>query len=133
MSVSIPKSHSDLLRDETRAFAVVATTMPDGSPQATPVWFDMDGDSLCFNTARGRVKERNLSARPEVAIVIVDPRDPYRYVQIRGSVREITGEEARKHIDRLAEKYTGKPKYENYRGEERVKYCLQIESTSTMG
>jgi hypothetical protein len=68
-----------------------------------------------------------------VAIVIVDPRDPYRYVQIRGSVREITGEEARKHIDRLAEKYTGKPKYENYRGEERVKYCLQIESTSTMG
>ncbi len=133
MLVDIPKSHSDLLRDEMRALAVVATTMPDGSPQATPVWFDMEGDSLCFNTARGRVKERNLSARPEVAIVIVDPRDPYRYLQIRGSVREITGEEARIHIDRLASKYMGTPKYENYRGEERVKYCVEIESVSTMG
>ncbi len=133
MSVAIPKSQTDLLRDETRAIAIVATTMPDGSPQATPVWFDMEGESLCFNTARGRVKERNLSARPNVAIVIVDPRDPYRYLQIRGSVREITGEEARTHIDRLAGKYTGKPKYENYRGEARVKYCVQIKSVSTMG
>jgi PPOX class probable F420-dependent enzyme len=133
MSNKVPDSHKDLLRDEKRALAIVATTMPDGSPQATPVWFNMDGDSLCFNTARGRVKERNLSAKPEVAVVIIDPRDPYRYLQIRGSVREITGEEARKHIDHLAEKYLGTPSYENYQGETRVKYCIQIESVNTMG
>lgn len=133
MSTSIPESHNDLLRDEKRALAIVATIMPDGSPQATPVWFDMDGGFLCFNTARGRVKDRNLSARPQTAIVIIDPDNPYRYMQIRGSVQETTGEEARQHTDRLAGKYTGKAKFENYQGEERVKYCVQIESVNTMG
>jgi len=133
MSKMVPESHIDLLRDEKRTLAILATTMPDGSPQATPVWFDMEGDSLCFNTARGRVKDRNLLARPHVAIVIVDPDNPYRYLQIRGSVQDSTTDGAREHIDRLAEKYLGTPSYENFQGETRVTYCIQIDSVNTMG
>ena len=133
MSKIVPESHIDLLRDEKRTLAILATTMPDGSPQATPVWFDMEGDSLCFNTARGRVKDRNLLARPHVAIVIVDPDNPYRYLQIRGSVQDSTTDGAREHIDRLAEKYLGTPSYENFQGETRVTYCIQIDSVNTMG
>jgi PPOX class probable F420-dependent enzyme len=93
----------------------------------------MEGDTLCFNTARGRVKDRNLSARPEVAIVIVDPENPYRYLQLRGSVKDSTTEGAREHIDRLAQKYLGTPGYGNYQGETRVTYRIQIESVNTMG
>lgn len=133
MANKVPDSHKDLLRDEKRALAILATTMPDGSPQATPVWFNMDNDSICFNTARGRVKDRNMTARPRVAIVIVDPDSPYRYLQIRGSVQGSTTDGAREHIDDLAEKYLGTPSYENYQGETRVKYCIQIESVNTMG
>lgn len=133
MTERIPDTHFDLLRDEKRALAIVATIMPDGSPQATPVWFDMDDGSLCFNTARGRVKDRNLTARPQTAIVVLDPDNPYRYLQLRGSVQETTGEAAREHMDRLAGKYTGKAKFENYQGEERVKFCVQVESVNTMG
>ena len=133
MSVTVPESHSDLLQDEKRALAILATTMDDGSPQATPVWFDMEGETLCFNTARGRVKDRNLTARPQVAIVIVDPDNPYRYLQLRGHVQGSTTDGAREHIDRLAKKYLGTPSYDNFQGETRVTYCIQIESVNTMG
>ena len=133
MKNNIPASHMDLLKDEMRALAILATTMPDGSPQATPVWFDMDDDLICINTAHGRIKDRNMTARPRVAIVIVDPDNLYRYLQIRGSVKGSTTDGAREHIDRLAEKYLGTPSYENYQGETRVSYCIQIESVNTMG
>jgi PPOX class probable F420-dependent enzyme len=133
MSATVPESHSDLLLDEKRALAILATIMDDGSPQATPIWFDIEGDTLCFNTARGRVKDRNISARPRVAVVIVDPDDPYRYLQLRGSVESSSTEGAREHIDRLAQKYLGTPSYDSYQGETRVTYCIRIESVDTMG
>ena len=107
----IPESHRDLFLDATRAFAVLATNMPDGSPQATPVWFDMEEGVIRVNTARGRTKERNMTDRPRVALAILDPTNPYRYLQIRGTVIESTEEGARQHIDRLAQKYLGKERY----------------------
>jgi PPOX class probable F420-dependent enzyme len=100
-------SQHDLLKDETRAFAFLATLMSDGSPQVTPVWFNMDGDHILINSAEGRVKVKNMREREQVALSIIDPNDPYRYIQIRGRVVEITHQGAREHIDALAKKYTG--------------------------
>jgi PPOX class probable F420-dependent enzyme len=130
MSVTVPDSHKDLLQDETRAFAFLATSMKDGSPQVTPVWFDMDGERIRINTARGRVKEKNMKVRRQVALAIIDPDDPYRYIQVRGRVVEIREAGAREHIDRLSEKYTGNPEYQNYRGETRVIFYIEPESVS---
>lgn len=106
---NIPEHYHDLLKDETRAFLFLATTMPDGSPQVTPVWFNHDGEHILINSARGRVKDRNMRARPRVAMVIQDPANPYRYLQIRGRVVEITEEGGLEHINSLAHKYTGQP------------------------
>lgn len=133
MTVAVPESHRDLLYDEKRSFAFLATIMPDGSPQVTPVWFDTEGALIRVNTARGRTKDRNLTARPQLAMTILDPEDPYRYMQIRGSVAAVTEEGAREHIDRLAEKYRGTSEYANYQGETRVIYLIQPESVSVMG
>ncbi|MFN2148958.1 MAG: PPOX class F420-dependent oxidoreductase [Anaerolineales bacterium] len=130
MSVTVPDSHKDLLQDETRAFAFLATSMKDGSPQVTPVWFDMDGERIRINTARGRVKEKNMKARRQVALAIIDPDDPYRYIQVRGRVVEIREAGAREHIDWLSEKYTGNQEYQNYRGETRVIFYIEPESVS---
>jgi PPOX class probable F420-dependent enzyme len=107
----IPDSHLALLKDETRAFAHLATIMPDGSPQVTPVWFNTKGDLIQINSASGRVKDRNMRARPRIALTITDPANPYRYVQIRGSIVEITMEGAEEHIDVLNFKYHGEPHY----------------------
>jgi PPOX class probable F420-dependent enzyme len=111
---SIPESHSDLLKDETKAFVYLATLMKDGSPQVTPVWFNTDGEYILLNSASGRVKDRNMRARPTVALCITDPKDPYRYLQIRGRVVEITMEGAEDHIDVLNFKYHGNPNYPNH-------------------
>lgn len=133
MLESIPESHRDLLSDEKKAFAFLATLMPDGSPQLTPVWFDTQDEFIRINTARGRVKDRNMTERPHAALGIMDPGNPYRYVQIRVSIARATEEGAREHIDRLAWKYLGTPEYENYQGERRVMYLLLPVSVSTMG
>lgn len=106
--LNIPESHRHLLDDETRAFAFLATTMPDGSPQVTTVWFNMDGDHVLVNSSVGRVKDRNVRARPRVALVIIDPKRPYTYLQIRGEVVEITTEGANEHINALSHKYHGR-------------------------
>jgi PPOX class probable F420-dependent enzyme len=108
----IPEHLQDLLVDETRAFLYLATTMPDGTPQVTPVWFNTDGTHILLNTARGRVKARNMSARPHIACLIADPNDPYRYLQIRGEIVEETEEGADDHIRDLALKYRGKREFE---------------------
>ena len=105
--VKVPESHRDLLKDETRALVYLATVMEDGSPQVTPVWFNFDGDDILINSAQGRVKDRNMRRRPQVALAISDPQDPYRYLQIRGRVIEITTQGGKAHIDTLAKKYTG--------------------------
>ena len=105
---NIPEELQYLLADETKAFAFLATTMPDGSPQVTPVWFNTEGEYILINTAVGRTKYRNMQANHQVALAIPDPQDPYRYVQIRGRVVEILSEGGMEHIQKLAVIYTGK-------------------------
>jgi PPOX class probable F420-dependent enzyme len=104
---SIPSDFHDLLKDETKAFAFLGTIMPDGSPQVTPIWFDTDGEYITINTAKGRQKERNMRSRPQVAMTILDPKRPYRYLQIRGEVAEFAEEGAAEHISALSRKYRG--------------------------
>ncbi|HXH83121.1 MAG TPA: PPOX class F420-dependent oxidoreductase [Candidatus Tectomicrobia bacterium] len=129
---TIPPSHRDLF--EKKAFAHVATVGPDGRPQSTPVWVDYDGTHVRFNTARGRVKDRNLTRNPEVALSVVDPDNPYRYVQVRGRVVEMTEQGADAHIDALAKKYLGQERYP-YRkpGEVRVTVKIAPRAVNVMG
>lgn len=121
----IPSTHRDLLEDETKAFLYLATAMPDGSPQVTPVWFDVEGEYIRINTAVGRVKDRNMQARPTVAMCIADPKDPYRYLQIRGRVVERTTEGALEHIHHLSHIYTGKD-WQMPTGQQRVMYKIAL-------
>lgn len=126
---------SDQFKDlfDKKAFAHLATVGSDGAPQVTPVWVDYDGTYVRFNTARGRVKARNLARNPRVALAIQDPDNPYRYVQIRGRVAESTEVGADAHIDSLAKKYLGQDRYP-YRqpGEVRVIYKVLPERIQGM-
>lgn len=129
----VPEKYLDLLNDSTKAFAYLATIMPDGSPQVTPVWFNRDEEYILINSAAGRVKDRNMRAFPRVSVAISDPQDPYRYIQIRGRVAEIQTEGAREHINSLSEKYTGNPVYDVPPSDQRVIYKILPEKTSGMG
>ena len=106
---AIPEQYKDLF--QKKAFANLATINADGTPQVTPVWVDFDGTHIRFNTAKGRVKERNLRRTPKVALAILDPDNPYRYLRVSGRMVEITEQGADPHIDALAQKYLGKDKY----------------------
>jgi PPOX class probable F420-dependent enzyme len=119
----VPESHQDLLADETRAYAYLATLMADHSPQVTPLWFNTDGEYLLINSAKGRVKDKNMRARPQVAIAIQDPKTPYRYIQVRGRVVEITEKGGLEHINTLSLKYESKP-WTPRPGETRVTYKI---------
>lgn len=132
MAQSIPESHVDLFKKP--AFAHLTTLMQDGSPQSTPVWVEYDGAHVSFNSALGRVKDKNVRRDPRVALSILDPENPYRYLEVRGRVAEITQSGADEQIDRLALKYLGKPKYP-YRqpGEIRVSYKIAVEKVSALG
>lgn len=132
MSQSIPDKYRDLF--SKRAFASLGTLMSDGSPQVTPVWVDLEGDLVVVNTAKGRQKDKNMRRDPRVALAIIDPENPYRYLEIRGRVAEITEDGADAHIDKMAKKYLGADKYP-YRqsGEVRVMFKIRPERTSTMG
>jgi PPOX class probable F420-dependent enzyme len=129
---AIPSSHRDLF--DKKAFAHLATVGADGAPQVTPVWIDFDGTHVRFNTARGRVKTRNLERHPHVALSIQDPDNPYRYVQVRGRVAEMTEKGADAHIDALAKKYLGQDRYP-YRqaGEVRVTVKIAPDKIQSMG
>jgi PPOX class probable F420-dependent enzyme len=117
-----------------RAFAHVATIMADGTPQVTPMWCDFDGEYVRLNSARGLLKDRNMSARPYIALSILDPDNPYRYVQVRGPIVEITTEGADAHIDALSKKYTGAVVYGNRRPDEvRVTYKIVPEHVNGIG
>ena len=107
--MNFPEKYQVLFKPETKAFLFLTTIMPDGSPQVTPVWFDNDGEHILVNTNEGRVKDRNMKERSKVAMVIQDPADPYRYLQIRGEVVGYTREGADDHIDMLCHRYQGKP------------------------
>jgi len=128
----IPQKHVDLL--SKKAFAHLATVMPDGRPQVTPVWFDYDGTHIRINSAKGRRKDRNMRRDARVALSLLDPDNAYRYLEVRGRVVEITEEGADDHIDRLAQKYMGLEKYPNRSTNEvRVIYKIEPEKTSSMG
>jgi PPOX class probable F420-dependent enzyme len=132
MSATIPQEFRDLLTK--KAFAHLATIMPDGSPQVTPVWIDFDGGHVRINSAKGRIKDKNMRRNGRVALAIQDPDNPYRYLAVRGRVEEITEAGADAHIDSLAKKYLGQDRYP-YRqpAEVRVIYRIRPERVSTMG
>jgi PPOX class probable F420-dependent enzyme len=130
---AIPDKFLDLLQ-EKKAFANLATLMPDGTPQVTPVWFDYTDGVIRVNTAKGRVKARNMKEGVPVALAIMDPDNPYRYIQIRGRVRRVVEVDADQHIDSLAKKYLGKDKYPFAQpGEVRVMYEIEPLAVNTMG
>ncbi len=118
---------------QKKAFAHLATIGPDGAPQVTPVWVDYDGTYVRFNTAKGRVKQRNLARNPKVALAVQDPDNPYRYVQVRGRIADATEQGADAHIDALAKKYLGQDTYPYRRpGEVRVTYRILPERIQGM-
>jgi PPOX class probable F420-dependent enzyme len=129
---TIPDQYKDLF--SKRAFASLATVMPNGSPQVTPVWVDYDGKHLIVNTAKGRQKDKNLRRDPRVSLAVIDPDNPYRYAEIRGRVVEVTESGADVHIDKMAKKYLGKDKYPFAQpGEVRVLFKVEPEKIVGMG
>jgi len=131
--VEIPAAFQDLLTGK-KAFAHLATLMPDGSPQVTPVWFDYTGGKIRVNTAKGRVKARNMREGTRVALSIPDPDNAYRYLQVRGEVSHVTEQGAAAHIDSLAKKYLGKDRYPwSQPNDIRVIYEITPLAAQTMG
>ncbi len=131
--MSIPEKFKDLVTTK-KAFAHIATVMADGSPQVTPLWCDFDGTHILVNSAKGRVKDKNMRRDTRVALAIQDPENPYRYLQVRGKVVEITEKGAEEHIDKLAKKYTGVDKYKKPSPDQvRVIYKIKPEKINTMG
>lgn len=130
MAATIPEKFRDLFRKP--AFAHLATLMPDGRPQVSPVWCDFDGTYVLFNSARGRQKDRNLQRDPRVSMCIADPENPYRYLEIRGHVVEITEQGADDHINRLTKRYLNLDTYP-YRQPGEVRVIFKIEPQHTTG
>ena len=128
----ISEKFLDLLT-EKKAFAALATIMPDGT-QVTPVWFDYEGGVIRVNSAKGRTKTRNMKEGAAVALSIMDPDNAYRYLQIRGQVRRVVEAGADRHIDQLAKKYLGKDKYPfGQPGEVRVMFEIEPRAVNAMG
>jgi PPOX class probable F420-dependent enzyme len=126
----IPESHAGILNK--KSFAHVATLNADGSPQVTPVWADYDGEHIVINSAKGRKKDRNMRARPQVGVSVQDPDNPYRYLGVEGVVEEITEDGATAHIHALSRKYTGQD-YDLPADQTRVIYRIRPISAWTMG
>ncbi len=115
-------------------FASLATLMPDGSPQVTPMWIDTDGEYVYVNTAEGRQKPRNFSHDPRVAIAVTDRGNGYRHATIRGRVVDVTTDGADAHIDKLAKKYLGQDRYPfRQPGEQRVLVKIAPERVNSQG
>ena len=132
MTAQIPKAYKDILNK--RGYAHLATLMKDGSPQVTPVWYDFDGQHIRVNTAKGRLKDKNMRRAKKVALSIQDPDNPYRYLAIRGNIDEITENGADAHIDALAKKYLDKDRYPfRAPGEVRVIYKIRPDKVSSVG
>ena len=126
----IPESYHDLL--DRPLIMSLATTLPDGTPQVTPVWFNYENGMIYFNTASGRLKDRAIKQTPYVAVTIVDPDNMYRYLAIRGPVT-IHEEGGREHINLLAKRYTGADKYPGPESEQRIKFALTPEHVLAAG
>lgn len=119
-----PIDFLDLLKEETKALLYLSTTMPDGSPQVTPVWFNTEGEHILINTNEGRTKDRNMKMRPQVAMVIQDPDNQDRYLGIRGEVVGYSREGADEHINQLSLKYYSKP-WTYQEGQRRITYRIK--------
>src|SRR5437762_8424704 len=131
MSQMIPESHKEWLKKP--AIGNLGTLMEEGSPQVTPIWVDYDGRFVRFNSAKGRVKDKNVRRDPRVSISLQDPANPYRYLEVRGRVVEITEKGADDHINKLSQKYLGKPVYPfRQPGEVRVTYKIEQQKVSSM-
>jgi PPOX class probable F420-dependent enzyme len=130
---TIPDAYLDLLTQK-KAFADLATLMPDGTPQVTPVWFDYTGGVIRVNSAKGRTKVRNMKEGAPVALSIKDPENPYRYLQVRGKVTRVIEAGASAHIDSLAKKYLDKDKYPwSQPGDVRVTFEITPGAVQAMG
>ena len=130
-SVNLPNAVKKLLNEPN--FAFMATLMPDGSPQLTPTWVDIEENTILINTAEGRQKPRNIKRDPRVAIVVSPSNNPYAYASIRGTVIEITREGADSHANKLAKKYLGKDHFPfNKPGEHRIIIKINPSKISTL-
>jgi PPOX class probable F420-dependent enzyme len=124
----IPEDFSELLR--SRALALVSTLGPDGAPQTTPVWFVFDGEHVRFSLVEGRQKLRNLRRDPRASVVVVDPTEPTRYVELRGTVElepdpELAVERA------VAVKYAGEHRDVEPPGTPRFAATLSVQRVSS--
>jgi PPOX class probable F420-dependent enzyme len=126
MSNQIPESHVELFKKPV--VANLATLMPDGQPQVNPVWCDYDGTYIRVNSAKGRMKDKNMRARPQVTVLLVDPESVWHWVEVRGTVEEIAEEGADDHIDSLAKKYLGADSYP-FRSDKEVRVMYKIKPT----
>ena len=106
MPVNVPNTHLDLFQNPVHG--VLTTMMPDGTPQSSIVWVDYDGEHVLLNTTLERQKGRNMSANPKVALLVIDPGDTGRWIEVRGRVTEMTANGAEAHADLLTQRYTGK-------------------------
>lgn len=132
MATTIPEKFNDLF--DKQVFAHLATVMPNGAPQVTPVWVDYDGEHVLVNTAEGRQKDKNLQREPRVSLSLLDPENPYRYLEVRGSVVDRTTDGADEHINKMAKKYLGQDVYPfRQPGEVRVLYKIKPEHLTSMG
>ncbi len=130
--IEIPAEYRDIL--DKKSFVHLATKMRDGSPQVSPVWVEYDGEHIVINSAKGRLKDRNIRADERVAVSATDPDNPYRALMIRGRVVKVTEEGADAHIDKLAKKYLDADAYPFRVPEEvRVKYYIEPIKVGTMG
>ncbi len=125
--MTIPEAFIDLV--QRPIVAALTTMMPDNTPQSSAVWFSYDGTHIWINSAAGRQKDKNMRARPVVSLLIIDPDNPYRYLEIRGVVQEINEEQGLNHINELSTHYRNQPDYyannEARRGkEQRVVYKI---------
>ncbi|CAN5680249.1 PPOX class F420-dependent oxidoreductase [soil metagenome] len=129
---TIPETHEDLLR--SKALAHVATLGPQGEPQNNPVWFDWDGENVKFSQTKTRQKYRNVGREPRLALSIVDPENPYRYLEVRGVVERVEEDPDLDFINSMSKKYLGMDKYPNHKpGDERVVLFVRPEHTTKMG
>ena len=130
----VPEKFADLLEWDTKAYAHVATIGPRGEPQNNPVWFDWDGSTIRFSQTTTRQKLKNVGREPRVALSILDPENPGRYLEVRGKVIEVQPDPEKAFIDRMAQKYLGQERYLwDGPGDERVVVVVQPEHTSSMG
>lgn len=124
MPATIPESHKDLL--DGPIYVQMATYMNDGSIQVNPVWCSFDGSHILINSALGRVKDKNLRANPTITILAMDPENPYRWLEVRGTVDEFVEKGADEHIDDLGELYLNQRPYPfRQEGEVRVIYKIR--------